>query len=522
MIKEGAQWIATLQFEDIPDRVVLKAKLQILSFLASALAGNDSEATLLLKRFNIGEGKATSLLLPVNKRNLVEAIFKNTTLSMAHDYDDYTFLAHTGHSAVGASLAICEEKALSGRHLIKGVVIGNELEGRIGASVVLGPLNGQMVAHIHSAGASAIFSALLNRGSYPVEKGIILALSVPPRTLLPSFMWGDTKLLTASLPVVQGVFCGMMAQDADVSENVLYGDGGFFSRFSFLPLYSMLTGWGKVWTTNAVSYKIYPGCAYIDSAIDCMMRVMSKFKSEKGREMREGDIEEIIVETTILSWIMEKHSARFRGEDISPVNINFSISLSLALLISRGEISSSVLKKNVLKECEEEILSLAGRIKVKHEPRMTARMVERMMNAVNFLSLPDVKLKGLIRAFHNLRKEHGSYLSLKDGLRLLMTLKRLVAFMRIPHKIRDLSETSLDEFPSPFSARVVVRTKTDVYEEYQEDPLGSAGRPMDETERFIKYKFLKEASRVGSEFAQNVVEKVMSLEKIEDVRELVK
>ncbi|MDY7081770.1 MAG: hypothetical protein SXQ77_05035, partial [Halobacteria archaeon] len=76
--------------------------------------------------------------------NLHDAVFANSTYSIRHDYDSYQFAGHSAHGTVIPALAVAESEGLGAEEFVENVVVGNELSGRMGGSVLVGPNNGQM------------------------------------------------------------------------------------------------------------------------------------------------------------------------------------------------------------------------------------------------------------------------------------------------------------------------------------------------------------------------------------------
>ena len=155
-----AEWVAQAQFEDLPRRVTEEAKNQVLSVIASVHAGHFSDTGRAVSRTvkDWGGGKDATMMPSGERTSLHNALFANTALSMALDYDDYLFAGHTGHSAVLVTLALAEKLGISGKEFLLAQVLANEVEGRVGASALLGPLNGQLWSFIHLIG-SAVISA---------------------------------------------------------------------------------------------------------------------------------------------------------------------------------------------------------------------------------------------------------------------------------------------------------------------------------------------------------------------------
>jgi L-ascorbate metabolism protein UlaG (beta-lactamase superfamily) len=140
-----ADWATTLGVGDLPPTVVERAKLQTASIDAGRAAGAEAAAMV----------EAASPGGPVGE------VYRSAAASIAHDWDDYLFMGHTGHSAVPAAAAFTEdaERALVAQ------VAANEVAGRLGAALFLGPHNGQFWASIHCA--SAALGAAVALGSTP-------------------------------------------------------------------------------------------------------------------------------------------------------------------------------------------------------------------------------------------------------------------------------------------------------------------------------------------------------------------
>jgi 2-methylcitrate dehydratase PrpD len=267
-----AEFIANVRFEDFPPRVVEGAKLQILSMLAAASAGHRTEAgRAVLSAFLEGaglRGKRECAVIGTRERaGFRDALYLNAALSMTLDYDDYLFAGHTGHSAVLASLGAAETFGLSGRELLTLQVLANEIEGRIGASVLLGPLNGQLWSFIHAAGAAAVHARALGFEAEEIESALGIALLQPPTPLGRGFFGSEAKALLASMPAAHGIDAAELVRAGLAgARGILDGPQGFVAKFTPRPIAGAFTGLGSTWLTDTLCFKPYPGCAYIDSS----------------------------------------------------------------------------------------------------------------------------------------------------------------------------------------------------------------------------------------------------------------
>ena len=127
--------------------------MQILSVLGAVHAGRHSEGAVsaLEVARSWGSGDEAVALLTGERLPHHNAIFANACASVSFDFDDYVFAGHTGHSAVCASFAYGELDRASGKDVLAAVTVANEVGGRLGASLLFGPQNGQMWSYIHIA-----------------------------------------------------------------------------------------------------------------------------------------------------------------------------------------------------------------------------------------------------------------------------------------------------------------------------------------------------------------------------------
>lgn len=194
-VEEIAHWVSSLTYERIPDRVIQKAKYQVLNIIAAIHAGYKyppGRAVIDLAKEWGGSGQST--IIPVGiKTSLQDAVFANATLSICYDFDDYLFLGHTGHSSVVVPLALAESLNLTFRDVLLAQVIANEVGGRIGASILFGKMNGQLWSPIHSIVAACAASKLTGLTTDQIAQAISIAMYQPTFTQFPGFLAPDSN-----------------------------------------------------------------------------------------------------------------------------------------------------------------------------------------------------------------------------------------------------------------------------------------------------------------------------------------
>ncbi len=543
VLEDIARWVAGLSCDDIPERVREVARNQLVSVLGAMHAGAGcagGRAVIETARYLGAEGPCSSY--PGGERRaLDQALLQNCGLSMALDYDDYLFLAHTGHSAVCVPMAVGEMVGADTDTVLAAQVAANEIAGRLGGSVVLGPHNGQMWAHVHLLGAAAAASKVLGLDEEQTANALGIAMTEPVYALFPGFMGPQSKLLIAATPAITGTTAAFLASNGMTgSRRIIEDPQGFWAHFSFVPLPFMMTGLGRSWVTDTIAFKLYPGCAYIDTAMDALFDIRDTIKRDSWPDVDAGvldpkRVKRVRVEASLLTTAMDAMSHGYMDPaKLSPTNINFSLSVSIAIGLLAGELTGAELTEEFLDGNREEILILASRVELTHSAPLTVRFLRAIDDAIDLgAALSQLDLKLLSGARHRLG-EHLSGVAAMGRREALEAWKSLSptdrAYLRGLFSLRgllgkapayDLGSASFEELQMPFGARVTVELDDgSVHESEKLIPRGAPGDPY----RFSvpESKFLREASGLmGVKGAREAVAVLRSFEEhsLADVHE---
>ena len=131
-----AQRLNTVTFEELPPLALQHAKMIVASTLASAALGSTMEPAVILRDLAKEHGgKADGTVwfdgtrLPVHEAARVNAMQSDAAAS---DDSDIRNTAHYGTALTSVGLAIAERVQASGRDLLRAMVIGYEVAGRLG------------------------------------------------------------------------------------------------------------------------------------------------------------------------------------------------------------------------------------------------------------------------------------------------------------------------------------------------------------------------------------------------------
>ncbi len=361
-----AGWASGLAAGTIPKRVKEFAASQLASQIAAA------RATMTIP---IGQKIVRAFGHPLQK-DPKNSAYTLAALTMAIDYDDTMYAGHVSHSTVSVPLAYARTFDVDGSTLLAAIISANECAARITAASTLGPFRGQTAAHTHLAGSVAARMYLEQARPSDWASAWGIAFSAPPWTLDHPFFASDSKTLTASTQIRSGLdACDAALAGIAGAADVFEHPGGFLAKYAEIPLPNVIiNGLGQLWHTETLSIKIYPGCAYIDSAIDCAIAIYRR-ELEHGRTIEPDTIDEVIVEASAFTTGMDAKSSPYVDGSTTPVSaIGFSVGYNVAVALTRGTLEASDLTPEHIEE--PHIWRLAGRVHVKHDMSLTLNALQ--------------------------------------------------------------------------------------------------------------------------------------------------
>ena len=454
------EWAVGLRPEDLPASVRERAELQALCVAAGRAAGEEAAAP----------------FAAVAPDGPVGEVYRSAAASIAHDWDDYLFMGHTGHSAVPAAAAFASDPE---RRLVAQVA-ANEVAGRLGASLFLGPHNGQFWASIHCASAAVAASIGLGLDAGRTAHALAIALYQPPYGMWPGFMGPKSKLLTAAEPAAVGARAALLAADGvSGALDVIEHPRGVLAGLSFSPRPAMLGALGRVWLTDTLAYKRVPGCAYLQSVAEAALACDVDAKDVAAVEIEAG-------------WLTCEMEELGRGPDLTPIRVNFSATLTAAIALIAGRLTPAELDPAWLAEHEASIRALAARIELRHDPGATA---STLLGSLEAGASPDLGLGDLLRIRRRL-----AYANMDDAnpapaiVRALFADRGLRRHLgrslrgRLGRSDGDPGIEGLDTaaLRMTFPSRLRVRLRDGSTRVVEGSEPGSCGRPLDEQRAVVE------------------------------------
>ncbi len=478
LTEDLAKFIKNVNYDKIPKKTISLAKDQILSMLGAMYAGSKTEISDLLRKTistDLDDGIKELTVIPTGeKTNFNNATLVTQAYAIAFDYDDYLFFAHTGVSVVPLSLILAEKFNLSGKELLTLIIIGNEVAGRVGASILLGPQNGQLWSYVHLASSAAIAAKALNLNEKQIANALGLAMYCSTVSMYRGF-FSASKYLTTSIPTKIGVEAAYLAKNdfagaLDIFESPL----GWCNFTADIPVPSFInSALGSAWVTDTIAFKMVPGCAYVSPIADCLNEI---FKQKPDLDYM--NIKEVRVYASLLMSSMDDLSRPFINmEELTRVNshiaLNFYIPYNAAVMLIDKQLTPKQLTKE--RYMDEKVHDLARKVKTFSDMSMTTETV------------------GLI-----------------TGLDAKSTINDL----QIGFK-----ENNMSKLDMAFGAKMVVEMNDGtIYKGKVKSPVGSPANRVS-----IDPKLIQEAKYIGMKDDQikDIIDKIRNIERISNIKELI-
>ncbi|MDI9623739.1 MAG: MmgE/PrpD family protein [Methanothermobacter sp.] len=368
--REIADFIVSIEYDDIPLEVIEKARLCFLDFLGVSLRGSKEKSGLLaLKALEpfISHGKATIIGHgcgdPLNA-SLINGIFAHSL-----DLDDGHRAAHLhpGASVIPAALALAEEKNATGDKFLTAIIIGYEI--CIALGVMINPYHRNRGFHstgtCGTIGAAAASAKILNLDKKQTLNCIGLAGTQAAGLLESDHKGSMGKHLHAGRAAQSGIISALLACEGFTgADTIIEGDEGLLNAMS--PKHDTKLELGK-FHIQQVYMKKYPICRHLHSTIDSAAKILHSLKI---KSLDEDIVDEIIVKTY---KIAAEHD-NYKPENIE--SIRQSLPFSLALFLLNGDLRLENMKRS------KNARKLAQKIKIETDRKMDSLYPEKRPSKV--------------------------------------------------------------------------------------------------------------------------------------------
>ena len=281
-----AEWSIALAFQDIPQEVVTAAKNQIINMLGAMLPGSTTEcgkmAGAAVKKW--GDRQEATAIGFGFRTSARSAAFLNSITGQILEYEDAILpYAHVGSAIVPTALALSEVRHTSGKDLITGVVVGDEVGGRAGFAMHQGRHMGNSIP-VYQIVTPFVAAKVLGYDLIRTMDTIGGALLQIQQTLLPGWV-SYAKTYLSAMPVLNGITAAYVAGEGLSGYwEPIEDPYGYISQSCERPIFDILDeGLGtKWWTTNMLN-KPYPVCGWDIPAIECALHLVHAYPISPDR-----------------------------------------------------------------------------------------------------------------------------------------------------------------------------------------------------------------------------------------------
>ena len=334
LVNEVSRFAATIDAAQLDAAVIKAVKTNILDTLSCALAGSSAKAIAevagLVREW--GGAPQAEMFVFGGKFPAHHAAWVNSGMSHARDYDDTHDIAvlHAGVSAIPAAIAAGQLRGqLSGADLIAAVAAGIEVTCRLGVATQLDLIE-----------SGFIYSSLLGYFGATAAAGRALGLTVDEMVnafgIVYSSVAGNHQV-TRDASLMKRLQPGLATQAAVVAvqlakrgirgaQEVFEGADGFFRVYLHgrVDADVVREDLGKRFELLNLSYKPYPCCRDVHTAVDAMLQLRAK-------ELRPAsDIESVRVGVTAPGYQMVCAPEHVRLAPRTIVEAQFSIPYTVA------------------------------------------------------------------------------------------------------------------------------------------------------------------------------------------------
>jgi 2-methylcitrate dehydratase PrpD len=357
-----AEFVVKTTFRNIPKRVIEHAKLCILDWLGSALAGSQELAAKIVRAVveRLGGGPEASVIGSSLKTSCTYAALANGVSGHAVELDDIhqESIIHPAAPVLPAALAIGEREGVSGRDLITAVVLGYEVEIRIGKAV-----NPSHYQFWHTTGTVGTFGAVASAGKLLNlnEKSMMHAFGIAGTMAagLIEVFGTMSKPLNPGRAAMDGVIAALLAKEGFTSSTrILEAEKGYLKATAReFSVKEIVEGLGEHFEILNNIFKVHASCGHTHAAIDAVLEITRKYG------VRPDDVEEVLVGTYPIAVEVVSRSY----EPSTPSEAKFSLPYCVAVALIYGRVG---LREFSYEKLEDPLIrALAKKVKVFVEPK---------------------------------------------------------------------------------------------------------------------------------------------------------
>jgi len=280
-----AKLAASLKYEDLPKEVVDKVKICVFHALACTFAGRRQDliapAPNYLKDLKLG-GKASTFVDGI-KGPPWEVALVNSVIGQSTGQEDMhaDSSCHCGSMIIPVAFAVGEELGSNGKDVITAIVLGYDVTGRIGMSMLSPDFSKKFrpSGMFGPYGASIAAAKLYKLNEEQMVNGLGMAGTLSCGNMQWALEGTHELVYQNGFACRNGISAALLGkQGVKASHQVLEGFLGAWNTYGKQPLAEKITeGLGQSFEIMKVFCKPAPACAYTQPSAALALRMVNKY-----------------------------------------------------------------------------------------------------------------------------------------------------------------------------------------------------------------------------------------------------
>ncbi|MEM4489238.1 MAG: MmgE/PrpD family protein [Desulfurococcaceae archaeon] len=353
--------VLNTSYDALDDSVKQHTKLVVLDWIGCALAGSTHPKARSLARLvkKLGGLSESTVIGTDIKTSSPLAALANGFAGHVMELDDMHegALMHPAAPVVPAALAVAESSDARGSDLMLAIVIGYEVESRLGRAV-----NPSHYRFWHTTGTCGTFGAaaaagrLLNLSRSELVNAFGIAGTLASGLVVT--FGTDAKYLNPAHAAMSGIMAALLAREGfSGPEDILDSDTGFLKATSdSVDASAVVDRTEEKFEILNNTFKLHASCGHTHAGVEAVLHLRSR------HGLTPSNVEKILVRTYPIA-------IELTGRNYEPRTMHeamFSYPYCIAVALKYGKVSLNEFSEDKLKN--EELLELAKKVVLEIEP----------------------------------------------------------------------------------------------------------------------------------------------------------
>ncbi len=480
-----ARFAVDLQSEDLPPGVVERVRLQHLS---TAGAIRQLSGTALARELHRCTGRRGPAVKSTGGTGPVrDALRLHSTLAAAWSWEDQLFMGSTSVGGVTAAWALA--KGCTVADLVRATAAANEVAGRLGAALLIGPDPADACGEIHALAATTAAGVLEGLDAHTLAHAMALAVAAPSRMPF-GVLAGDSPArgMATAQAVVRGLDAvGLAKKGVRGPLDALGAPDGVLDRGAWIPLRAAFTGLGQAWLSQTLAYKQLPAPLIWQAPLQALREVLRRHVKAADKRLRADQVEGIELALPGPSLALA-HRASGRPAT-TPWAVPWRLSAAVGVLVADHDLCGRTQDPEVWAAIQDRVSLVASKVSVAHDWGLTMDLAQHTVDIWAPL-LAGVTAAEIQEAARASRSVHGVPRSPgAAGLLALIRTRPSQLLEQIRYGSGNLADARIDEWQYRLGAKVRVHTtRGGTWPEDREIPEASPGWSWDKTRTSVFQK----------------------------------